>query len=152
MREQLGNHTFLDSGLLRTFDQLEQDEIGVPNTAWIEDYFFDTDGLTPADQIADWAVELATQPHRDRPKAWQTAPFASQHELITYRRQITRGQLLLLVIGCAPPGSCPMGLAARRSLAAQVKARRIYAKPSLMKTDLTGRATSPAERQPSRIG
>jgi hypothetical protein len=87
VREQLGNHIFLDSGLLRTFDQLEHDEIGVPNTAWIEDYFFDTDGLTPADQIADWAVELATQPHRDRPKAWQTALFASQHELITYRRQ-----------------------------------------------------------------
>lgn len=30
MREQLGNHIFLGSGLLRTFDQLEQDQIGVP--------------------------------------------------------------------------------------------------------------------------
>jgi hypothetical protein len=47
VREQLGNHIFLGSGLLRTFDQLEKDQIGVPNKAWIEDYFFDTTGLSP---------------------------------------------------------------------------------------------------------
>lgn len=86
VREQLGNHIFLGSGLLRTFDQLEQDEIGVPHKAWIEDYFFDTRGLTPAQQIADRAAELAAQPDRDRPKAWRTPLFRSQHELITYRR------------------------------------------------------------------
>ena len=30
VREQLGNHIFLSSGLLRTFDQLEIDDVGVP--------------------------------------------------------------------------------------------------------------------------
>jgi hypothetical protein len=64
VREQLGNPIFLDSGLLRTFDQLEQDQIGVPNQAWIEDYFFDTRGLTPAQQIADRADELTERPDR----------------------------------------------------------------------------------------
>jgi hypothetical protein len=87
VREQLGNHIFLDSGLLRTFDQLERDDIGVPTKAWIEDYFFDAHDVTPAQQIADRAVELTQRPDRGGPQAWQTALFASQHELITYRKQ-----------------------------------------------------------------
>ena len=85
VREQLGNHIFLDSGLLRTFDQLERDDIGVPAKAWIEDYFFDH-GVTPAQQIADRALELIQQPAH-HPQAWHTALFASQHELISYRKQ-----------------------------------------------------------------
>ena len=48
VREQLGNHIFLGSGLLRTFDQLEIDDVGVPARSWIEDYFFDTHAVTPA--------------------------------------------------------------------------------------------------------
>ena len=87
MREQLGNHIFLSSGLLRTFDQLEVDDVGVPASSWIEDYFFDTHGVTPAQQIADRALELTERADRGRPRAWQTALFASQHELITYRKQ-----------------------------------------------------------------
>ena len=91
VREQLGNHIFLGSGLLRTFDQLEIDDVGVPARSWIEDYFFDTHGVTPAQQIADRALELTERADRGRPRAWQTALFASQHELFTYRKQTTAG-------------------------------------------------------------
>jgi hypothetical protein len=86
VREQLGNHIFLDSGLLRTFDQLEKDDIGTPAKSWVEDYFFDTAEVRPAGKIAERALELTLQPDRRRPQTWNTALFASQHELFTYRK------------------------------------------------------------------
>ena len=86
VREQLGNHIFLKSGLLRTFDQLERDEIGIPAKNWLRDYFFDTNGATPAEQLSDRALELTLRDDRGRPHAWSTALFASQHELFTYRK------------------------------------------------------------------
>jgi hypothetical protein len=95
VREQLGNHIFLDSGLLRTFDQLEQDDIGVPTKSWLEDYFFHTGGVTPAVKLADRASELTLQIERDRPQAWNTALFASQHELFTYRKLATQRTSLI---------------------------------------------------------
>jgi Putative glycosyltransferase (DUF6716) len=150
VREQLGNHIFLDSGLLRTFDQLEHDEIGVPNATWIEDYFFDTDGLTPAEQIADRAVELA-ESDRDRPQAWQTALFASQHELITYRRQTAAGTTPVVgdraaFLRAVARWVLPHGV---HSQLRQVRARRTALRKAANESGLPGRATSPAERQPS---
>ena len=58
VREQLGNHIFLDSGLLRTFDQVRRDEIGTPAANWIDDYFFAIDGVSPAEQIAARTLQL----------------------------------------------------------------------------------------------
>lgn len=86
VREQLGNHIFLDSGLLRTFDQVRRDEIGTPNEAWIGDYFFATDDRSPAEQIADRALELVQDPERTAPVGWTTPFFASQHRLYAYRK------------------------------------------------------------------
>jgi hypothetical protein len=86
VREQLGNHIFLNSGLLRTFDQLERDDVGVPAKSWVEDYFFDAQGVAPAEKLADRALELTVRADRGRPPAWNTALFASQHELFTYRK------------------------------------------------------------------
>lgn len=91
VREQLGNHIFLDSGLLRTFDQLENDDIGVPVKSWLEDYFFSTAGVRPAEKIAERALELALRVKRHRPQAWNTALFASQHELFIYRKLAAHG-------------------------------------------------------------
>jgi hypothetical protein len=88
VREQLGNHIFLDSGLLRTFDQVQQDEIGTPAANWIDDYFFAA-GPSPAEQIAARTVELIEDPLRGAPAAWQSPFFASQHKLFEYR-QATR--------------------------------------------------------------
>jgi putative glycosyltransferase DUF6716 len=87
IREQLGNHIFLDSGLLRTFDQVSRDEIGTPTPSWIDDYFFATDDRSPAEQIAARALELVEDPERTAPAAWQTPFFASQHKLFAYRRE-----------------------------------------------------------------
>ena len=92
VREQLGNHIFLDSGLLRTFDQLERDDIGTPTRGWVEDYFFSTSGDTPAQRLADRALELVMRADRGRPPTWKTALFASQHELFTYRKQAAQGR------------------------------------------------------------
>ena len=47
--------------------------------SWFEDYFFDTHGVTPAQLLADRALELAQRADRGRPPAWHTALFASQH-------------------------------------------------------------------------
>ena len=86
VREQLGNHIFLESGLLRTFDQVRQDEIGTPDPRWIDDYFFTTDGRSPAEQIAIRTRELVEDPARTTSPAWATPFFASQHKLFSYRR------------------------------------------------------------------
>jgi hypothetical protein len=95
VREQLGNHIFLDSGLLRTFDQLEEDDIGVPAGSWIEDYFFDTAGIRPAEKLAERALEVTLQADRGHPQAWNTPLFASQHELFTYRKLAAQGSPLV---------------------------------------------------------
>ena len=141
VREQLGNHIFLESGLLRTFDQLELDEIGIPNEAWLKDYFFDSRGLRPAEQIADRAAELAAQPDRDRPRAWQTPLFRSQHELITYRRQTAAGSPVVgdraVLLRVVARWILPHGV---HSQLRQARARR----KALRQT--------PTERLPSRIG
>jgi Putative glycosyltransferase (DUF6716) len=95
VREQLGNHIFLESGLLRTFDQLEKDDIGAPAQSWVEDYFFDKAGVRPAGKIAERALELTLQAHRGRPHTWNTALFASQHELFTYRKLAAQNKPLV---------------------------------------------------------
>jgi Putative glycosyltransferase (DUF6716) len=153
VREQLGNHIFLGSGLLRTFDQLEQDQIGVPNKAWIEDYFFDTTGLSPAQRIADRAVELATHPNRHRPHGWQTALFASQHELITYRRKVAAGRPVMgaraPVLRAVARWVLPHGI---HSQLRQVRARRTAIQQAEDGKQAAGSSQIPAEREPSRSG
>lgn len=86
IREQLGNHIFLDSGLLRTFDQVQRDDIGKPSESWVDDYFFGTSGISPAEQIAVRALALSQDTERTTPSAWDTDFFASQHKLFEYRR------------------------------------------------------------------
>lgn len=39
VHERLGNHVFLDSDLLRTFDQIDDDDLGTPAAAWVDSYF-----------------------------------------------------------------------------------------------------------------
>ena len=152
VREQLGNHIFLDSGLLRTFDQLERDDIGVPAKSWFEDYFFDNHGVTPAQLLADRALELAQRTDRGRPQAWDTALFASQHELFTYRNQ-------------AAHSTPVMGDRAGRARAVaqwllpygiQRQLRQAWARRNAVRhqeeAQLTEAALDPSERQPSQVG
>ena len=92
VREPLGNHIFLESGLLRTFEQIEKDDLGTPAPQWVDDYFFkesdveDEETARPAERIAARVVELL-QPGAERPSraAWASAYFESQHRLLQYR-------------------------------------------------------------------
>ena len=97
VREHLGNHIFVDSGLLRTFQQLIEDDIGTPDRAWVDDYFIKhaedaahpedlAAHLSPAQKLAARLVELL-QPGAVRPSqaAQASAYFQSQHRLAEYR-------------------------------------------------------------------
>ncbi|HEX5906056.1 MAG TPA: DUF6716 putative glycosyltransferase [Propionibacteriaceae bacterium] len=153
VREQLGNHIFLDSGLLRTFDQLERDDIGVPAEAWIADYFFDTHGATPAQQMADRALELI-QPPAHHPQAWHTALFASQHELITYRKQAAAGAPLMgyrtALLRGAARWILPYGVQLQLR---RVRARRnTTARKAADETRLASAGLDTSVRHPSRSG
>lgn len=39
VHERHGNHVFLDSGLLRTFDQIDADDIGRASASFVESWF-----------------------------------------------------------------------------------------------------------------
>jgi hypothetical protein len=154
VREQLGNHIFLNSGLLRTFDQLGRDDIGLPAKSWVEDYFFNTHGVTPADQLADRALELTLQADRGRPRSWNTALFASQHELFTYRKLAAPGTPLVsdraararAVAQWVLPHGIQLQL---RQARARRKARRMHA---VEEAPTVRVGLDRYERQPSRVG
>ncbi|MBX3569198.1 MAG: hypothetical protein KF914_14135 [Rhizobiaceae bacterium] len=55
VHEKFGNPVFLESGLLRTFDQIGADEIGEPERGWI-DAFFPRLGRSAAAVIVDSAL------------------------------------------------------------------------------------------------
>ena len=60
VHERLGNHVFLDSGLLRTFDQIIADDLAPPEPDWLADYLL-ADPTRPAAIIADRAEAAAGQ-------------------------------------------------------------------------------------------
>ena len=57
VHEKLGNHVFLDSGLLRTFDQITADDLGTPEPAWLADYLL-AEPVAPAVIIGDRIEQL----------------------------------------------------------------------------------------------
>lgn len=57
VHEKLGNHVFLDSGLLATFDQIIADDLGRPEPAWLADHLL-AESTPPAVIIADRVEEL----------------------------------------------------------------------------------------------
>jgi hypothetical protein len=63
VQEHLGNHVLLDSGLLRTFDQIADDDIGSPEPSWLAQYARRSDE-SPAEQIARRADELVVNGER----------------------------------------------------------------------------------------
>jgi hypothetical protein len=76
IHERYGNHVFLDSGLLRTFSELESDEIGTPDPQWFSSFFFDRAGPA-AKLIADRTEELLSTGHRPSREVWASAYFNS---------------------------------------------------------------------------
>ncbi len=76
VHERLGNQVFLDSGLLRTFDQVEADDLGTPDPAWVDSWFGGRTA-TPAEMIADRVEKLLASGERPsaavRDSAYQRA-------------------------------------------------------------------------------
>ena len=80
VHERYGNQVFLDSGLLRTFEQLEADEIGEPEAEWRDSYFGGRD--RPANQIiVDRIESLLASGERPSGAVWASAYFRSARDL-----------------------------------------------------------------------
>ncbi|KAA1398273.1 hypothetical protein ESP70_007525 [Aeromicrobium ginsengisoli] len=81
VHERYGNHVFLDSGLLRTFDEIKKDEIGSPDPAWLDGYFGDR--TQPAKRaIVDRVEELLESGDRPSHQIWGTPYFRSAVEMV----------------------------------------------------------------------
>lgn len=81
VHERHGNQVFLDSGLLRTFDEIAKDEIGSPAPAWLEGYFGDR--TQPAKEtIADRVEELLDSGERPSHRIWGTPYFRSAVQMV----------------------------------------------------------------------
>jgi hypothetical protein len=57
VHDRYGNHIFTESGLLRSFDQVDADDIGTPRPEWLANYFAGT-ATSPGEAIATRAIEL----------------------------------------------------------------------------------------------
>ena len=76
VHERYGNHVFLASGLLRTFDQLIADDLGAPERSWLGSYFFDRPG-TATEQIVDRVEKLIATGERPSHRIRESAYFTS---------------------------------------------------------------------------
>jgi hypothetical protein len=111
VHERLGNHVFLDSGLLRTFDQITADELGVPEQEWLEDYF--SRSASAAASIADRTEELLGSGERPSRAVRATPYHASAADFrasarsgarpLGRSRSGWRGQLVSLSHAVLPP-------------------------------------------------
>jgi len=86
VHERLGNQVFIDSGLLRTFDQIDTDDLGSPDPRWRDSYF---GGREHSAQqiIVDRAVELLVSGERPSHGVWESAYFRGIEAFATAREQ-----------------------------------------------------------------
>lgn len=80
VHERHGNHVFLDSGLLRTFDQIDDDDVGEPSTAFLESWFGQRRHPAPV-VIADRVEDLLASGHRPAREVWRSPYFRSAVDL-----------------------------------------------------------------------
>ncbi|MET0821582.1 MAG: DUF6716 putative glycosyltransferase [Aeromicrobium sp.] len=76
VHERHGNHVFLDSGLLRTFDQIDASDLGTPSDAFLHSWFGDRDTPAPA-AIADRVEQLLASGRRPSRDVWRSPYFRS---------------------------------------------------------------------------
>lgn len=76
VHERYGNHMFLSSGLLRTFDELIADQIGTPAPTWLDSYFFDRSS-TATELIGDRVEKLLASGERPSRAIWESPYFTS---------------------------------------------------------------------------
>ncbi len=114
VHEKLGNHVFLTSGLLRTFDQITADDVGVPDPDWLADYFIPRSDSAAA-MIADRAAGLVASGERPS-RSVRRAPYYTSHAAFSgaggktgdhrspaRSRSGWRGQLVSLSHAVLPP-------------------------------------------------
>ena len=80
VNERYGNQVFLDSGLLRTFDQITADDIGDVEPDWRASYFGGRDRL-PTQVLVDRVEELLDSGERPSRDVWSSAYFRSSTDL-----------------------------------------------------------------------
>jgi hypothetical protein len=126
VHERYGNHAFLDSGLLRTWRQIDVDAIGSPEPGWLSSFFFPRAG-----SIADRIEELRASGERPSRAVWASEYFRSAAEVdMVLRpartpRAVTRLRLLRGAASAAarellpPLVSRPLRRAVRRVQAGQ---------------------------------
>jgi hypothetical protein len=119
VHERYGNHVFLASGLLRTFDQLIADDLGTPDRFWLGGYFFDRPG-TATQQIADRVETLLASGERPSKRIWASAYFRSASAYLRTTPvpaaplPATRSRLVRELV---PPAALRAGRRLRRRLA-----------------------------------
>lgn len=74
VNERYGNHVFLDSGLLRTFEDITADRIGEVSPTWRASYFDGRD-RPPAQVIADRIEKLLATGERPSHAVWASSYF-----------------------------------------------------------------------------
>ena len=86
VHERLGNHVLLDSGLLRTFDQVDVDDLGVPDPDWVDSWFGGRD-VAPAVAVVDRVEELLATGERPSRDALRSAYLSSALALHREQRE-----------------------------------------------------------------
>ncbi len=76
VHERYGNQVFLDSGLLRTWEQITADDLGTPQPAWLQSYFFPRT-RTATQAIADRVEKLLATGERPAAGVRGSAYFRS---------------------------------------------------------------------------
>lgn len=74
VHERHGNHVFLDSGLLRTFDQIDADDLGRPSDSFVRSWFAGRDRPSPV-VVVDRVEELLRSGHRPSRAVWRSDYF-----------------------------------------------------------------------------
>ena len=72
VHERYGNHVFLDSGLLRTWQEITADELGSPAPEWLASYFFPRERNSTR-TVADRVEELISSGYRPSRATWRSA-------------------------------------------------------------------------------
>jgi hypothetical protein len=74
VHERHGNHVFVDSGLLRTFDQIDADDVGAPSPGFVRSWFGGRQDPAPV-VIVDRVEQLLASGRRPSRTVWASAYF-----------------------------------------------------------------------------
>ena len=76
IHERHGNQVFLNSGLLRTFSQIQDDDLGTADSQWLDSYFPGL-GRSSSELIVDRIEQLQLSGERPAASVWETHYFRS---------------------------------------------------------------------------